>query len=147
MRKHLLPLSLLLLLAGCAVFQKRISEILHPEQPVSKSISFAVNTDENYSSIVYNDAFAQLRITVTKIRGNQRAMVWDTIYNPQKLQDYSFLKNAMSKEIIINNVLESKENLEVLYTLTYYSKGNVLQLYNDTILTPGIRQKKLCINV
>src|SRR4030095_452188 len=106
MRKHLLPLSLLLLLAGCAVIQKRISDILHPEQPVSKSISFAVNTDENYSSIVYNDAFAQLRITVTKIRGNQRAMVWDTIYNPQKLQDYSFLKNAMSKEIIINNVLE-----------------------------------------
>ena len=147
MRKHLLPLSLLLLLAGCGGFQKHIGEILHPVQPVSKSISFVVNTDENYSSIVYNDAFARLHITVTKIRGNRRAIVWDTIYNPQKLQDYSFLKNIMSKKIVINNVLESKENLEVLYTLTYYNKGNVLRLYNGTILTQGIQQKKLYINV
>ncbi len=106
-----------------------------------------MNTDENYSSIIYNDAFAQLRTTVTKIRGNRGVIVWDTIYNPQKLQDYSFLKNTMSKEIIINNVLESKENLEVSYTLTYYSKGNVLQLHNGTILTRGIQQRKLYINV
>jgi len=147
MRQHSLPLHLLLLFASFSVFLKQGGEMINPEQPVTKSICFAVNTDENYSAIVYDDAFVQLHITITKIRGNRKVIVWDSIYSAQKLQDYSFLKNKMSGEVVINNVLESKENLEVLYTLTYYSKGNVLQLYNGTTLTPGIQQKKLCINV
>jgi hypothetical protein len=117
MRKYLLWLSVLLLFTGNADFQSKIEEVINPEQPVSKSICFAVNGDKNYSASIYNDALAQPRIIINKLRADSKIVVWDKTYNSKQLRDYSSVQNTMLEKVIINNIIDSKEKLQVTWLI------------------------------
>ncbi len=146
MKKYLLGLSVVSVVA-LAAFHKQVKEVVLPEAPVSKSISIAVFADKNYSSAVYNDALAMLHITVTKVKGNKRTLVWDKTFDAKLLRDYPSFENALTQKIVVDNVSDNREKLEVVYTLTYTNKGSVLQMFNSTLFTKGQHSGKLYINI
>lgn len=117
------------------------------EKPVSKSISFAVYTQNSYAANIYNDASARLQVTVVKVRGTKRSTVWQKEYDAKLLKDYPTLQNALAQKVVVNNVVDSKEHLEVLYTITYDAKGNKMQLQDGTVMTKGSNSGKLFINI
>lgn len=147
MKKYITVAAAVMIFAGIAIFHTQLKDLVTSEKPVSKSISLAVYKASDYLSAVYNDASAKLRVTVTKVRGNTRTVVWDKTFNALQLKQYPTLRNALSQKIIINNILDNREHLEVDYTLTYVSKGNVLQMHNGVLVSKGTNEGTLHISI
>jgi len=147
MRKHLLWLSVVLVFAGGSVLQAHRKKMGDAEQPVKKNISFAVCFDRNYSAAAYENALAQPRIIINKLRAGSKIVVWDKTYDFKQLRDYSSLKDGILENVVINNLMESKEELEVTYILTYNTKGSVLKMCNDTIFTASTQRGQVYINL
>lgn len=147
MKKHLLWFTVALVAAALATFHTQVAAWIAPEKPVSKSISFEVYKAGDYTSAIYNDASAKLRVTVTKVSGNNRTIVWDKTFDALQLRQYPSLKNAISQKVVIGNVFDSKEHLEVTYTLTYNSKGSVLEMQNGVLVSKGNPGGKFSISI
>ena len=147
MKKHLLWFTVVLVAAALAIFHTQVAAWIAPEKPVSKSISLEVYKADDYSAAIYNDASAKLRVTVTKVSGKNRTIVWDKTFDALQLRQYPSLKNAISQKVVIGNVFDSKEHLEVTYTLTYNSKGNVLEMQNGVLVSKGNPGGKLTISI
>jgi hypothetical protein len=130
-----------------AAWSKQLIANINFEKPVCKSISLAVYTDNAYSSKIYNDASAKLQVAVVKVRGNQRSTVWQKEYDAKLLKEYPSLQNALAQKVTVNNVVDNKEHLEVIYTITYNAKGNKLQLQDGVVLAKGATNGKLFINI
>jgi len=146
MKKHLLWLSVAVVVLVAAM-HKEVSEITNPAKPVEKSISFAVYKGSNYASDVYNSTSAQVHITIEKVSAKSRTTVWEKTFDAQSLKQYPSLQNAMSQTVKVPNVFDSKEHLEVTYTLTYNSKGSELQMQNETVVSNDTRSSKLYIGI
>lgn len=133
MKKYLLWLPLVWLGFGAALYSStEKKESNTPVKTVNKNISFAVYKSDNYSSDVYNNTSATLHIVITKVRGTSRTIVWDKTFDAKLLKQYPSLENAITQQVTVPNVLDSKERIEVTYTLTYDSHGSQLQMQNGT---------------
>lgn len=128
-------------------WSKPLIEKMNAEKPVSKNISFAVYKENNYASKVYDDASAKLQVSVVKVRGDKRSIVWTKEYDAKLLKEYPSLENALAQKITVNNVVDSKERLEVVYTITYDAKGSKIQLQDGAVITKGQKDGKLFINI
>lgn len=128
-------------------WSKPLKEMINPEKAINKNISFEVYKTANYSSAVYHDASAGLQVTVVKVKGNERKVVWQKNYDARLLEQYPSAANAITQSVVIHNVVDSKEHLEVLYTLTYNSKGSVMQLQDGKVICSGIQGSRLFINI
>lgn len=128
-------------------WNKPLREMMTPEKTVTKNVSLAVYRADNYNASVYAGASASLQVSIVKVRGNERTVVWQKAYDARLLRDYPMLQNAMAQNITVKNVVDSKDKLEVVYTLTYDAKGSQLQLQNGTIISKGEKDGKLFINI
>lgn len=147
MRKNLLWMCMVLLFTGCTAVQTKMKEIFFPAAPVSKSISFSVYAGKNYSAPVYHDALASLHIVIVKTWGSKETVVWDKTYQAMELRNFPSLQNAVSENIVIGNIKDGKEKLEVTYTLTYNTKGSVLQMSGDTIIAANTKPEQVYISL
>lgn len=147
MKKYLLWFTVALVISAVAIFHTQVVAWLTPEKPVSKSINLQVYKGNDYMSAVYNDAFAKLHVTVTKVSGKSRTIVWDKTFDALQLRKYPSLQNALTQKVVINNVFDNKEHLEISYTLIYNSKGNVLEMQNGLLVTKGSNTGKLAIPI
>jgi hypothetical protein len=130
-----------------AAWSKPIKSMITPEKTTDKNISFAVYKTDEYSSAVYDDASAKLQVTVTKVRGNERTVVWQKNYDAMLLKQYPTLQNALNQNVLIPGVVDGKDHLEVSYTLTYDSKGSVMQLQDSREISSGAVTGRLFINI
>jgi hypothetical protein len=133
MKKYLLWLPLVWFGFGAAIYTTA-KGTKAPEKTVNKNISFAVYKSNSYASDVYNTTSATLHITITKVRGNSRSIVWDKTFDAKLLKQYPSLENALTQNVTVPDVLDKKEHLEVTYTLTYNSNGNELQMQSGTVV-------------
>ena len=147
MKKQLIWLPVVAAIVLLAAWNKPLREMMTPEKAVSKDISFAVYKAGDYNSTVYADASAKLQVTVVKVRGDQRSVVWQKSFDAKLLSQYPSLENAISQHVVVKNVVDSKEHLEVVYTLTYDTKGNVMQLQDGAVISKGEKDGKLFINI
>ncbi|MGI8952615.1 MAG: hypothetical protein ACR2FN_13655 [Chitinophagaceae bacterium] len=134
MKKHLFRLAILLVFTALAIFNIQIKNWLTPEKPVSKFINLSVYKSSDYKSSAYNEALAQVHVIITKVRDNNRIIVWNKTFDALQLKQYPSIQNALSQKIIINNILDSKEHLEITYKIIYNSKGNLLKLQNEILV-------------
>ena len=132
MKKHLLWLPVVLLVLGAAIY-KPVKEAIE-EKPVDKSISFAVYKGTNYASDVYNYTSARVHITVEKVSGKNRTIVWNKTFDAKLLKQYPSIQNALAQKVTVSNVFDKKEHIEVTYTLTYNSNGSELQMQGGTVV-------------
>lgn len=130
-----------------AAWNKPIKEMIAPEKTVSKNVSLAVYTTDNYNSNIYADASASLQVYIVKVRGGERKVVWQKAYDAKLLKEYPTLQNALAQNITVNNVVDSKDKLEVVYRLVYKDHGSELELHNGTTIEKGEKDGKLFINI
>jgi N-acetylglucosamine kinase-like BadF-type ATPase len=110
---------------------------------VNKSISFAVYKGNAYTSKVYDNTSAQVKIVVEKVSKKGTSVVWDTALT-SLLKDYASVEKAQYKKIMVP-VNACTEHLEVKYTLIYNSKGNELQVEYEAVAPDN--ETKLDINI
>jgi hypothetical protein len=147
MKKQITGIAVAAMVVMLAAWSKPLKEMVTAEKTVSKNISFEVYKANNYSSAIYNDASARLQVTVVKIRGAERRVVWQKNYDAMLLKQYPSMQNAIRQNVVINNVVDSKEHLEVVYTLTYDSNGSVMQLQDGKVISNGTQNGRLFINI
>ena len=147
MKKQIIGAAVVIIAIMLTAWSKPLKEIIAPEKTISKNIRFEIFKTDNYTSSIYNDASAKLQVTVVKVRGTERSVVWQKNYDAKLLSQYPNAANAISQNIVIPNVADNKEHLEVLYTLTYDSKGSVMQLQDGAVISEGAKNGNLSINI
>lgn len=147
MKKQLIWLPVVLAVVILTAWSKPLKEMMTPEKAVSKNISFAVYKADNYNANVYADASAKLKITIVKVRGTKRSIVWQKDFDAKALNQYPSLEKAVAQKVIVNNVVDSKDKLYVVYTLTYNDKGSEMELRDGTVIAKGENNGKLMINI
>jgi len=145
MKKHLLWLSVVVVVAVAAM-NKQVKEVIAPAKPVEQSVSLAVYKESNYASDIYSNTSAKVHVVIEKVSAKERKKVWEKTFDAQVLKNYPSLQEAMAQTVNISNVFDSKEHLEVTYTLTYNSKGTELQMQND-IVVKGSSNNKVYIGI
>jgi len=123
-----------------------IKEVVTPAKPVEKNISFALFKGNDYNADVYNNTSATVHITIEKVSSKGRTTVWEKTFDAQTLKQYPSLQQAIAQTVKVPNVFDSKEHLEVSYTLTYNSKGSELQMQNG-IMVNGNGTDKVYISI
>ena len=139
MKKNLLWLFFIFIASGITVaagYKPLMREI--KSKPVEESVSFVLYKGSNYNSKVYKGSSAQVYISVEKVRNTTRTIVWDTTFDAKLLNKYPSLKKALSQKVTIQNVIESKDHLEINYLLTYESNGSVLKMQSTNFNSPGM---------
>lgn len=147
MKKQLIWLPVVIAAVLLAAWNKPLRALVAPEKTVTKNVSLAVYSNDNYKASVYSSASASLQVSIVKVRGGERKVVWQKNYDAKLLKDYPTFANALAEKVVVNNVVDSKDKLEVVYTLTYTDKGNQLQLQDGTIISKGEKDGKLFINI
>src|SRR3954467_7927731 len=109
MKNYLLWLPVTLIGLSAAVYSP-IRRSTAPEKTESKSISFAVYKGNSYTSEVYNNTSVKLHITIEKVRGENRRVVWDKTFDAKLLKEYPALENALSQKVIVPDVHNTEEH-------------------------------------
>jgi len=139
MKKNLLWVVFILIASGVTLATGYIRIIREfNSMPVEKNVSFLLYKGSNYNSKVYKGSSAQVYISVEKVRNTTRTIVWDTTFDAKLLNKYPSLKKALSQKVTIQNVIESKDHLEINYLLTYESNGSVLKMQSTNFNSPGM---------
>jgi len=146
MKKQLLILPLLLISITVIAFNKQIQNWFNGTKAVKKEISFSITGKNDYTLQAYNDAAAEIEISITKINGGKRIVLWKKEFENMLLKQYD--SNIMPIENVnINNTFSAKETIEVSYTITYKSAGKVLKLGREILLDKTEQKDKLEIEV
>ncbi len=114
---------------------------------VSKNINVEVYKNASYISPAYKNTFATLKVTVVRINGKERDIVWQHTYKPTELKDFPGVDKPMTQKISIPNINDKKEKLEIYYQVTYNSQGSILNLVNTSVIEKGQKTGKLSIEI
>jgi hypothetical protein len=118
-----------------------------PTNTVSKNINVEVYKNASYISPAYKNTFATLQVTVVRVNGKERDIVWQHTYKPTELKDFPGVDKPMTQKISIPNVNDKKEKLEIYYQVSYNSQGSVLNLLNTAVIEKGQKTGKLSIEI
>lgn len=132
MKKHLLTVPLLLFSITVIAFQNQIKGLFITEKAVNKEINLLLNSDSIYSSKAYDGALAQVQVSIKKIRGTKETIVWKKEFAPRQLEQYNASTTPAASVHV--SVVDSKEKLEVEYSIIYNSDGKALQLAGKQLL-------------
>jgi hypothetical protein len=122
------------LILGLGIAGYRPVKEAFTEAPVNKNVTLVIYKDDNYASEVYDYSFAQVHVTVERVKGRDRRIEWDTTFNAKLLKEYPAAENAYTKQVTIPNVCTNKEEIEVDYILTYSSSNSHLQMQNGLVV-------------
>lgn len=143
--KKIIIITVIILAAVIAAFTP--VKYFTKEQPVSKEINLAISSNNNYSSAAYSDAKASVHVIITKLEGNRQTVVSDEVYNDLQLSQVPTNGNAINSKIVIPNVFNKREKLVVTYTITYDSRGSIIQLCNGTVASDKSNTEKIEIHI
>jgi hypothetical protein len=124
-----------------------IKATISNNQTENQSISFQVYKGSDYTAAAYNTASAKINILVEKVTGSKRTSVWQQTIDARALNQYPDVQNALSKTITVNGISNTKEHLEVTYTLIYNAQGTELQMKNGTVLSNTANNNKIMISI
>ncbi len=143
--KKTLIIAILVLLTAAAWWL--INKNADTKNSVSKNINVEVYKNASYISPAYKNTFATLQVTVVRVHGKHRDIVWQQTYKPTELKDYPGVDKPMTQKISIPNVNDKKERLEIYYQVTYNSQGSILNLLNTAVIEKGQKTGKLLIEI
>ena len=129
-----------LMVIGVAVFML-ITGSVSNKKTVDKRVSFAVYKGNNYTSRVYNEAYAKLHVSIEIVRRNNRTTVWEKTYDAKLLKQYPDFKHSFTQQVTIHDLVEKKEHLEVAYTRIYNWRDSELEIQNATIVSDSCNDK------
>ncbi|HEX5152160.1 MAG TPA: hypothetical protein VFW07_11985 [Parafilimonas sp.] len=124
---------------------KPVKKVFTAIPPVNKNITLVIYKDDNYTSEAYDHSFAQVHLVIERVKGKDRRIELDTTFNAKLLKEYPSAENAYVQQVTIPNVFANKEEIEVRYTLTYYSGNSELQMQNGLVLKEENERLKIGI--
>ncbi|HVX52075.1 MAG TPA: hypothetical protein VHB48_18090 [Chitinophagaceae bacterium] len=130
-----------------AIFHTQVSKIFTAEKPVSKQISLSIAREASYTSKVYDNSRASVRVVIFKVKNKKQVILWDKTYDTLQLRDYPTLGNALHNSVTVSNIVDSKEKLYVTYMITYNTNGSLVTVEDGTSLLKGEAQGDVQIKI
>ncbi|HRH50377.1 MAG TPA: hypothetical protein PLP23_16590 [Panacibacter sp.] len=140
-------ITLIAIAVSVSAFCIQEKTLFEPERPIIKNVNLEVYKSNDYLSAIYNDATAKISITITKVCRNSRMIVWNKTFNALQLKQYPSLEDALLQKVAIDNVFDNKEHLEVRCTISYNSKGGLLEIHNGVLVSKGVTDGTLIIQI
>ncbi len=146
MKKLILTLVLTIAIVATS-FYAQIKNCIYPEKTVSKDISLKVFAGSDYSAKAYNHSVAKLHLTVFKVIGKESTIVLKKEYPALHLKKLHSLTQTVDQTLHISGVVDSREQIVIVYTITYKTKGNILTIENAKWIAKGIQKDQLHITI
>jgi hypothetical protein len=127
--------------------QGNVTDIIKPENPVSKTVRFSVFAANDYTSPTYKQSKAKVLLSIWKYKGSNPELVWSHEIDEGTLRNYPTEESALFREVNINNVLERSERLVAGYKIIYNSKGSELSYDKGYIIPAGKKAKELPVSL
>ncbi|HSK14162.1 MAG TPA: hypothetical protein VK907_13170 [Phnomibacter sp.] len=88
---------------------------------VSKTISFSLAQDRNYSDPYYNGVRAEVRLAIMMIRTatNQEFLLWDSTITARGLNTYPERQNPVNISKHFHHIDDNSESISASYFVTY----------------------------
>ena len=126
MRNLFVTLLFICLLAISCTKDKPLA--VPPEAPVTKTITYTVYADTDYSGSFYDNAKGQLELTIAKVtnKGATTQILWDTVFTWRRLGAYPLFQNKITvvKDF---SIFDSKEKIQLSYVRKYDFSGMLSQ--------------------
>lgn len=142
--KKVIIISALFLLALTAF---AMNKFRNGETAVSKEINLSISSHNDYSFAAYRNDKASVHVVVYKVCGSKQTVVMDKQYDAIHLQDIPAGGNAINQKLVIPAVFNSKEQLVVIYTISYESNGSILQYTNGKAASDKDNKEQIEINI
>jgi hypothetical protein len=96
------------------------------EIPVTKTVAFNVYTAKDYSDAYYDNALAEVRLSIGKIglKENKTEMIWDTTYSFRPFRQYPQAAQMIHLEKVVPHY-ESSEVLQTSAVVRYNFNGDL----------------------
>lgn len=133
-----------MLLLACSGYLK---EWISPEKTVAKNINLQIVEASSYKYKIYRNSSAMLNITVISVHENKSDTLVTKDYPNFKLRNLPLYSKGFNQNIYIPYVLDKKEQIIVLYTIRYTSKGSVLTIPNVKHIGKGTTNDNLLIQI
>ncbi|HTM93445.1 MAG TPA: hypothetical protein VL095_13575 [Flavisolibacter sp.] len=108
-----------------------------PETPVTKKIDFEVYTQKDYSDAYYDNALAEVRLSIAKasFKDDKTTIVWDTTFNFRQFKQYPQMAQKYTIEKTVDHY-ENSETLQVSTVVMYNFNGyRSMEAKGDPVLT------------
>mgnify|MGYP000856855724 CR=1 FL=1 len=110
-----------------------------------KDINLSVYKTASYDAPAYKDAYASLNVTVYRIKGNKKELLWKHNYNATQLKNYPGADKPFQQKVAIKDITDSRAKIEVCYSLSYNTKGSVINFCNTEVI--GKKEKAKIVNI
>jgi hypothetical protein len=110
--------------------------VVPQETPVNKKIEFNVFTQHDYSNAVYDNALAEVHLSISKtsLKNNTTSIVWDTTYSFRQFRQYPQVDQKIKIEKNIEHY-ENSETLDVSSVVRYNFNGYMsMEAKGDPVL-------------
>ena len=146
MKKIFLVLSCIFFIVtlACSAY---IKEWISPEKTVTKNINLQIVHSTSYQNRIYRNSSAMLNIVVISLHGNNTDTLLTKDFPDFKLRNLPSYSKEFRQTIFIPNVVDKKEQIIVLYTIKYISKGSVLTIPNIKYVGKGVTNDNLLIQM
>ena len=128
------------------VFPNNLSWFNHA-QKVNKEINLSIFSSSNYSTAAYDDAQATIEVTISKIKGDKKAVLSKQFYKAMQLKQFPSFSNAITKKMSINNTIGNSEVLMVTYTIRYNSNGSIITFENNQVIDKETAKDDINISI
>lgn len=130
-----------------ASFHAQVKKLVINERKMNKNIHMAISARNNYSSHTYKYCEARINYTVIKVRGAKRDTLIQKQFLPFKLKELPSLAKEFDEKIAINDVADRREQVLIKYTVTYSSKGSILRVNHEQLISRGVQADSVRIDI
>ncbi|MBS1596910.1 MAG: hypothetical protein JST75_01705 [Bacteroidetes bacterium] len=149
MKKKLLLIGLVAIVAIFVIVffvKKNSSTDDATSKTFTKSLSLTVYKDYSYTSTIYNNSLAQVRLILRKINPlGENTIVWNKTLDSKSLSQYPSAEDAVKQNFEISNI-SAKNEYHLEYDIIYNSKGSELQMQYDVLLSSA-SSKNIAISI
>lgn len=113
----------------------------------TKRINISVSKMAGYESAAYKDAFATLYVSVYRVKGNTKQLIWEHNYSQTQLKNFPSANKPLQQSVTINDITECNVKIEVCYSLIYNTKGSIMNFCNTELVTRHVTSKNVNIHI
>ncbi len=124
-----------------------VHEWIFPEKTVAKNINLQISKTNNYRYKVYHNSYAMVNVTVISLHKNNIDTLITKDFTDFKLRNLSSYSKTFNQNIHVPDVSDKKQQIVVVYTIKYTSKGSTLMIPNVKYIGKGVTNDNFIIHI
>jgi len=144
--KKIIFLISIFLISGAIALQGKISGFKFREKVQTRTVQFSIFVGTNYSGKLYKKSKAKVILSVYRLQGNSKDVLWESIVDRGNLRNYPQRNNALFRNLTFYNIPEHSQQIVASYKVVYNTKASEMA-YEENCLLSGAKGDTLQISL